>query len=164
VAPEEPHEFNARFLIGNTDKNAETFAFAMKEPAGHAHESHEHLDDIAHAKEHAADLPDYAKRGERPTNAQIIAFGAAGGLIPCPASITVMLLALAAGKTSLGLFTVLGFSMGLAITLVGIGVIVVSGLSRVQESGRFIWVTKNAPVISAALVICSGFFALLVAH
>ncbi len=164
AAPEEPHEFTARFMRGANVAGNETFAFSMKEPEGHAHEGHDHLDDIAHAKEHAADLPDYAKRGERPTTGQIIAFGAAGGMIPCPASITVMLLALAAGKTSLGLFTVLGFSMGLAITLVGIGVIVVSGLSRIQSSGRFVWITKNAPVVSAALVICSGLFALLVAH
>lgn len=164
AAPEEPHEFHAQFVRKAIGGEENIFVFSMKEPDGHDHHGHEHLDDIAHAKEHAADLPDYAKRGERPTIGQIIAFGAAGGMIPCPASITVMLLALAAGKTSLGLFTVMGFSLGLAITLVGIGVIVVSGLSRIQESGRFTWVTKNAPVISAALVICSGLFALLLVH
>ena len=135
--------------------------FQMTEPENH---DHAHLDDIAHAKEHAEDLPEYAKKGERPSTRQIVAFGAAGGMIPCPASITVMLLALAAGKTSLGLFTLLGFSLGLAITLVGVGLIVVTGLSRIQNSSRFTWVSKNAPVISAALVICSGLFALLAAH
>lgn len=157
VAPEEPHEFSAQFVT----LDGQSFAFEMKEPE---HHEHEHMDDVAHAKEHAEDLPEYAKLGLRPSIRQIIAFGAVGGMIPCPASITVMLLAMAAGKTGMGLFTLLGFSLGLAVTLVGVGLAVVSGLSRIQNSSRFVWVSKNAPVISAALVICSGFFALMVSH
>ena len=156
--PDEPHEFSAQ-LIRQT---GERFSFQVHEPADH--HSHEHLDDIAHAQAHANNLPDYAKQGLRPKTSQIIAFGAAGGMIPCPASITVMLLAVAAGKTSLGLFTVLGFSLGLAITLVGIGMVIVTGLSHIQSSGRFVWVSKNAPILSAGLVTLSGIFALLISH
>jgi nickel/cobalt exporter len=130
----------------------------------HENEDHDHLDDIAHAKAHAEALPDYVRNGEKPSFGQIVAFGAAGGMIPCPASITVMLLALSSGKAALGILTVFGFSLGLAIALVGIGVIVVSGLSKLSETGRLTWLTRQAPVMSASLVILSGVFALFISN
>jgi nickel/cobalt exporter len=162
--PEEPHEFTARLMSIGTESNTEVIHFAMKEPEhGHGDHDHAHMDDIAHAQAHAATLPDYAKKGEKPSLGQIMLFGAAGGMVPCPASITVMLLALSTNRAGLGIFTVLGFSLGLALSLVGIGVIVVTGLSRLSDTGRFSWISRRAPVISASLVIVSGVFALFVA-
>jgi nickel/cobalt exporter len=161
--PGEPHEFTARFLYAAESNNREVFHFLMKEPADH-HEGHEHLDDIAHAKAHAETLPEYAKNGEKPTIGQIITFGAAGGMIPCPASITVMLLALSTGKAAMGVFTVLGFSLGLALALVGIGLVVVTGLSHISDTSKFSWISRQAPIISAVMVIVSGVFALSIAH
>lgn len=130
------------------------------------HHDHDHsqMTDDEHARAHAATIPDYAKRGERPTFLQILLFGAAGGMIPCPASITVMLLALSVGKFGFGMLAVLGFSLGLAVTLVGIGLAVVMGLSRLQGVSRFAWVSRQAPVLSALVVILSGFAALLFVH
>jgi nickel/cobalt exporter len=92
-------------------------------------------------------------------------FGAAGGMIPCPASITVMLLALSIGQFASGLLAVVGFSIGLAMTLVGVGMIVVAGISRLHtNSGRLHWFSTQAPIISAAVVILSGLAALIFAH
>jgi nickel/cobalt exporter len=160
--PQEPHEFSAALILKGEDR----FAFEMKEPEGHhdGEHDHAHMDDEAHARAHADTLPDYVKSGDRPSTLQIVSFGAAGGMIPCPASITVMLLALSSGTAALGVFTVLGFSLGLAVALVGVGVIIVSGLSKLSETGRLSWVTKRAPVVSAALVIASGCAALLFAQ
>ena len=158
--PGEPHEFSARIFCEVTN---DSIPFSMKEPAGPEHD-HSHMDDVAHAQAHAATLPDYVKTGERPSLGQIIGFGAAGGMIPCPASITVMLLALSTGRTGLGVFTVLGFSLGLALALVGVGVLIVTGLSKLSETGRLTWLSSKAPVISASLVIVSGIFALFIAH
>jgi nickel/cobalt transporter (NicO) family protein len=160
--PQEPHEFSAKLLLAQKD----SFDFEMKEPEHHNHDEHDHahLDDEAHARAHAETLPQYVHAGERPTTLQIMTFGAAGGMIPCPASITVMLLALSTGKAAMGVFTVLGFSLGLALALVGVGVITVSGLSKLSETGRLTWITQRAPVVSAALVIASGCAALLFAH
>jgi len=167
VAPNEPHEFSAEFEMSSTDKR-EIIPFAMHEPEGHHHhheeEDHDDLSDDEHARAHAANMPEYAKRGERPTFGQILAFGAAGGMIPCPASITVMLLALSIGKFGSGLLAVAGFSLGLALALVGIGLVVVAGISQLQGSGKFHWVSKKAPIISACVVIFSGLAALLFAH
>ena len=158
TAPGEPHEFTAVIFLVNSP---ERINFSMKEPADH---DHSHMDDVAHAKAHAATLPSYVNSGEKPSVGQIILFGAAGGMIPCPASITVMLLALSTGKTGLGLFTVLGFSLGLALALVGVGLLVVSGLSKLSNTGRFAWISNKAPVVSAGLVIASGVFALIMVH
>lgn len=162
ATPQEPHEFSARLIL----PMGLTFPFEMKEPEHHHHDEHDHahLDDEAHAKAHAETLPEYIKTGERPSALQIMGFGAAGGMIPCPASITVMLLAVSSGKTAMGFFTVFGFSLGLAIALVGVGIAIVSGLSKLSETGRLSWITKQAPVVSAGLVILSGCAALVLAH
>ncbi len=54
----------------------------------------------------------------------------ADGMIPFAASITVMLLALSIGQTGMGLLTVFRSSLGIAITLVGICLLVVANLSE----------------------------------
>ena len=133
-------------------------------PAHAIEKSHDEMDDDEHARAHAKDIPEYVAKGERPSYFQIMAFGAAGGMIPCPASVSVMLLALSVGQTANGLLMVLGFSLGLAITLVGIGLLVVMGISRLAGGGRFASVSKHAPLISASMVMLSGVFALIFAH
>jgi len=59
--------------------------------AGHDHDDHDHDHDAddSHAAAHAADI---ARRfGDRNvTTGQIVAFGLTGGLIPCPAAITIL--------------------------------------------------------------------------
>jgi nickel/cobalt transporter (NicO) family protein len=92
-----------------------------------------------------------------------MAFGGAGGLIPCPAAVTVMLLSFSVSKTASGLFLVVGFSLGLALTLVSVGLAVVMGLSKLAGTGRLSWLSKQAPVISASLVILSGAIGLALA-
>jgi nickel/cobalt exporter len=172
-SPAEPHEFDALLEI-EADGGRQELVFHMAEPKDHKHDDHGHdlhhdhdhgldADELAHARSHAATLPDYVQRGERPTIPQIIAFGAAGGLVPCPAAVTVMLLAISVNRTGNGLIMVLGFSVGLAITLVGIGLAVVMGLNALGSQGRFAWLSRRAPVISAAVVVLSGAAALAIA-
>ena len=159
-APAEPHEFDALLEI-KADGRCQELVIHMAEPKDHNHDLEP--DELAHARAHAATLPDYVQQGQRPTIAQIIAFGAAGGLVPCPAAVTVMLLAISVNRTGNGLIMVLGFSVGLAITLVGIGLAVVMGLNALGSQGRFTWLSRRAPVISAAVVVFSGVAALAIA-
>lgn len=130
----------------------------------HHHHDHDDMDEDEHARAHAATLPEYAKRGERPGILQILAFGAAGGMIPCPASVTVMLLALSIGKAAMGMLTVLGFSIGLALALVGIGVAVVISVNALGKNSRLTWVSKYAPAVSAGVVLLSGSMAIAFAQ
>ena len=55
------------------------------------------------------------------TNGQIILFGLSGGLLPCPAAFSILLLCLQLKEFTVGFALVLCFSIGLAITLVTVG-------------------------------------------
>lgn len=87
---------------------------------------HSHMnlgdEDAAHTRAHAADI---RKRfeGRTVTTWQIVLFGLTGGLIPCPAAITVLLLCIQLKQFSLGSTLVLCFGIGLAITTVSAGVL-----------------------------------------
>jgi nickel/cobalt exporter len=89
-------------------------------------------------------------------------FGLTGGLIPCPASITVLLLCLQLKKIALGAVLVLGFSVGLALTMVASGVVAalsVKHLSKhVNQSGRFSELARNAPYLSSILMLIVGVY------
>ncbi|STI85124.1 nickel/cobalt efflux protein RcnA [Escherichia coli] len=79
----------------------------------HHHEHGEYQD--AHARAHANDI----KRrfdGREVTNWQILLFGLTGGLIPCPAAITVLLICIQLKALTLGATLVVSFSIGLALT------------------------------------------------
>jgi nickel/cobalt exporter len=54
----------------------------------------------------------------------LLGLGLAGGLLPDPAALAVLLAAIAAGKLVLGLLTVLVFSLGFASVLVVVGTLV----------------------------------------
>ncbi len=159
--PAEPHEFDAMLELSRAGLREE-LPFRMTEPEGHDH-SHDGLDEDAHARAHAASLPDYVHQGVRPTILQILAFGAAGGLMPCPAAVSVMLLAVSVGRAASGLVLVLGFSLGLAVTLVAVGLAVVAGLKAISSTGRFHALSRNAGILSASVVILSGLASLVVA-
>ncbi len=127
------------------------------------HHHHEHLSDDEHARAHAAQLPAYVHRGERPTLGQIVLFGAAGGLVPCPAAVSVMLLSLTVRESFTGLLLVAGFSLGLAVTLVGIGLLVVSGIGWLSNHQHFSGFSRYAPLLAAAMVVVSGVVAIAAA-
>ena len=88
-------------------------------------------------------------------------FGLTGGLIPCPASITVLLLCLQLKRIALGATLVLGFSIGLALTMVASGVIAALGvkhLARHVGSGRLGEFAAKAPYLSGGLILLVGLY------
>jgi nickel/cobalt exporter len=112
----------------------------------------------AHERAHANDIRRRFADGNV-TNWQIALFGITGGLMPCPAAITVLLICLQLKQIPLGAVMVLCFSIGLAITLVTVGVVAAVG-SR-HAARRFPWlstVAARAPYLSGALIILVGFY------
>ncbi len=110
--------------------------------AGHSHapgsgreHDHSHAHDHGHAHDHEEggmhshgwgfkhthDLK--LATTNRPSLWILIWLGIAGGLLPDPAALAILLSALAQGKVMLGLGTVVVFSIGFAMTLVVVGVI-----------------------------------------
>jgi nickel/cobalt exporter len=64
-----------------------------------------------------------AIQGRPPSFGLLVALGVAGGVMPDPGALAVLLSALASGRLVLGLLTVLVFSLGFAAVLVLVGVI-----------------------------------------
>lgn len=93
------------------------------------------------------------------TTGQIIVFGLTGGLIPCPASITVLLLCLQLKQFSLGAALVLCFSIGLALTMIASGAMAALSVKHVSKRwngfGAF---ARKAPYLSGALIILVGLY------
>lgn len=147
----EPHAFKARVSLGS---EATEILFAEHD---HAHMNLGEEDD-AHARAHAADI---RKRfaGRKVTTAQIVLFGLTGGLIPCPAAITVLLLCMQLKQFSLGFVLVLSFGIGLAITMVSAGVLAAISLRHVERHwAGFSRYAHRAPYLSAALIVFVGLY------
>ncbi|RUM98336.1 nickel/cobalt efflux protein RcnA [Pseudaminobacter arsenicus] len=145
---------------------------------GHSHAAHHH-DGHSHGHEHAdgdqlvLERDDYQDAHEMAhandirrkftnrnvTTWQIIVFGLTGGLIPCPAAITVLLLCLQLKEFTLGFALVLCFSIGLAITLVTVGA--AAALSVRHATKRWSWFStaaRRAPYVSGLLIVAVGLY------
>ncbi|MBW4622441.1 MAG: sulfite exporter TauE/SafE family protein [Cyanosarcina radialis HA8281-LM2] len=86
----------------------------------------------------------------------LIAMGVAGGIIPCPSALVLLLTAIGLNQTAYGMFLIGSFSLGLSAVLVGIGLAVLYArqwLNYLPESGRM---RRYLPVMSAIAVIITG--------
>ena len=86
----------------------------------------------------------------------LVGMGAAAGLIPCPTALVVLLGAIAQHQVGLGLVLIVAFSLGLASTLVvlGLGVVWAGKLTaRVSFSGR---AAAALPAASAVVIVGAG--------
>ena len=151
----EPHAFAARLSIAH---------------AGHSHSykidfhehDHDHMnlgdEDDAHARAHADDIRRRFS-GRTASTGQIVMFGLTGGLIPCPAAITVLLLCIQLKQISLGALLVLCFSIGLALTMVSAGVIAALSVKHIASrwSGFSVF-ARRAPYASGILIIAVGLY------
>jgi len=93
--------------------------------------------------------------GQRPSLSILLGLGIAGGLLPDPGALAILLAALASGKVMLGLFTVLVFSLGFASVLivVGIAATIIGDLVLGWLDNRWVnWLQ----VAAAALIVLVG--------
>lgn len=156
----EPHAFIARLRLGHAghahDFDVEFHEHAHAELEGLALDSGDYQD--AHERAHANDIRQRFTNREV-TTGQVILFGLTGGLIPCPAAITVLLLCLQVKEVALGAVLVLCFSIGLALTLVAVGV--AAALGARHASSRWPWIStlaRRAPYISGLLIVLVGIY------
>lgn len=161
----------ALWMLWRTWRGEQMFKFAQRHDHHHHdhHHKHEHPEpkgpalalegyQDAHEQAHANDIRKRFTNREV-TTGQIILFGLTGGLIPCPAAITVLLLCLQVKAVALGGLLVLCFSIGLAMTLVTVGAAAAIGAR--QASNRWPWlgtVARRAPYLSSMLIIGVGLY------
>jgi nickel/cobalt transporter (NicO) family protein len=134
----------------------------------HHHHDHDHLHDHAHAHthDHAHEHShSHGPGGHSHTHmpdeiswSGLAALGASGGLVPCESALVLLLTAIALRRVGLGLVLLVSFSIGLALVLMAIGVLVIYAKNLLPGGGNasgnpfFRWM----PVASAAVVMVLG--------
>jgi nickel/cobalt transporter (NicO) family protein len=121
----------------------------------HDHGDHEHVVWHSHGfgKVHAHRLDVVAEN--RPKLPVLLALGVAGGLLPDPAALALLLGALSSGKVMLGLITVLVFSLGFAATLVVVGIVAAKVGEKVLDWLDSMWMVR-LQIATSLLIIGMG--------
>ena len=159
-APLEPVEQGVPVLAG-----AVAGAHATGAPAhvhhDHAHHDHDHETDHGHARPH-----DHGHEHTHPhTHGRggLVGMGIAGGLVPSPSALLVLLASVALGRTVFGVLLVVAYGLGMAATLTAVGLALVrvrDRLDRRLRAGRtsslLRAVARTAPLVTAALVLVVG--------
>jgi ABC-type nickel/cobalt efflux system permease component RcnA len=149
--------------------------------AGHDHAGHDHADhDHDHPHDHDHDHPHAA--GEPHSHGLfshthalpekgsglkgLLAVGLAGGMVPSPSALIVLLGGIALGRAWFGFGLVVAYGLGMAAALMATGLLLVRARDRVQamaaraSSSRLARVATRAaavlPTATAALVIAIG--------
>jgi nickel/cobalt transporter (NicO) family protein len=112
---------------------------------------------VAHSHSHDT-TPKVSRRG-------LVGMGVAGGLVPSPSALIILLSAIALGRTWFGILLVLAYGVGMASTLTAAGVLLVTIRDRYQRrAGRRSTRASNAarrwgliaPYFTAGLVLVVG--------
>jgi ABC-type nickel/cobalt efflux system permease component RcnA len=109
--------------------------------ASHAH-AHSHSHDHGHAHPHAhgephthGDGPHQHHPGDgRPSRWSLAGIGIAGGLVPSPSALVVLLGAIGLGRAGFGVLLVVGYGLGMAGALTGAGLLLVLLQRRVSAA------------------------------
>lgn len=158
----EPHEFMARVSLGHGGHTHDYDVPFIEHDHDHDH-THEKALGLkvvksgaftdAHERAHASDI-ERRFQDRNVTTGQIMLFGLTGGLIPCPAAITVLLLCLQLKQLVLGVVLVGFFSVGLAVTMVTAGVAASLSVKQVQKRwSGFSAFARRAPYASGTLML-----------
>ena len=114
---------------------------------GHHHHDHDH-DHHGHVQ---GTVP-----GTGPSFRSLLAVGVSGGLLPCPSALVVLLAAISLHRIAFGLVLILAFSVGLALSITGIGLVAVlarNAFRRVSFDGPIV---RLLPAVSALVILAAG--------
>ena len=86
----------------------------------------------------------------------LLALGVSGGLVPCPSALVLLLAAVALNRTAYGLLLVVAFSVGLAVTLIAVGLAFLYARHRMGRAVAGAHWPQLLPVLSAAAITVVG--------
>ncbi|MEM7032991.1 MAG: hypothetical protein AAF629_25800 [Chloroflexota bacterium] len=126
----------------------------------HHHHHHDHSHDDGHHHHHHDDhehhhhhhIPDPSELTWR----SLITLGVSGGIVPCPDAIAILLVAMAINRIALGLSLIVAFSLGLALVLIVIGLVMVHSRRLFEKMDSFGRLAPALPVVSAVVVLLLG--------
>jgi len=148
-----------------------SFGLSSREPAHHKHplehaHSHDHGHTHPHSHEHGQHVHGHTHHGHThkvrvPEGKDplgvwaLLAVGASGGLVPCPAALTALLAAVNLGRPAAGIAVVGAMSLGIAATLIAIGIVFVQAgkwASKLFDSrGLAVYVPRASAVLITVL-------------
>ena len=122
-----------------------TLRHSRQHQHGHAHD-HDH----AHGGHtHGHELPE----GVSPLSRKgLVVLAAAGGILPSPSAVIVLVSAFALGRVALGLALIAAFSIGLAATLTGVGLALILGRDVLERRGQQ-WLARLPAMGATALLV-----------
>ncbi len=91
----------------------------------------------------------------------LLAVGVSGGLVPCPAALVLLLSAISLGRLGFGMVLVVAFSVGLAIVLSGIGILMIYAKRLFERFSFEARVPRVLPVASTLAISLAGVVILL---
>jgi ABC-type nickel/cobalt efflux system permease component RcnA len=119
------------------------FGSRWRHARAHEHGHHHH-----HHQHHAED--------DSPSFRSLFAVGVSGGLLPCPSALVVLLAAISLHRVAFGLLLIVAFSLGLALSITGVGLVAVLAkrvFARARFDGRAL---RALPALSAAVILVAG--------
>ena len=130
--------------------------------ASHTHHHfHHHHDHSHHTHDHTYDPHTHSNlppnSDENPiTWGNLLTLGVAGGLVPCPSALVLLLGTISLGQVSWGILLVLVFCLGLAGTLSALGLLLINSKSIFERLPHQIKITKFFPIASSIIIFLVG--------
>jgi nickel/cobalt exporter len=94
--------------------------------------------------------------GDEVTWRSLLALGISGGLVPCPSAMVLLLAAAALNRIAFGMLLVLAFSVGLALTLIAVGLAFLYARNRIRQPAAGARWPQLLPVLSAGAITVLG--------
>jgi nickel/cobalt transporter (NicO) family protein len=119
------------------------------------HHPHPHPDPHDHVHPHDHAGPPLGRRG-------LVALGLAGGLVPSPSAVVVLLGGIALGQAWLGVALVLAYGVGMAATLTGVGLLLAHLRTRMDRrlhlpaGSRLARLGRLLPAVTASVIVLVG--------
>ena len=86
----------------------------------------------------------------------LLAVGISGGLLPCPSALVVLLAAISLHRLVFGLVLIVAFSIGLALSITGIGMVAVLAKKAFAKRSLDGLLIRALPAVSAAVILVAG--------
>ncbi|OLP19206.1 high frequency lysogenization protein HflD [Leptolyngbya sp. 'hensonii'] len=116
------------------------------------HCSHHHHHEVGSAHHHEPSSDPSADT----SMASLVSLGIAGGMVPCPSALVLLLSAIALHQTTYGLFLVSGFSAGMASVLVFVGLLVLYAKQWLDQFAAPEQLGRQLSIVSAIVIMCAG--------
>jgi nickel/cobalt exporter len=121
---------------------------------------HTHAEDVGTAPhEHGGVTHAHVPAGGAITWRNLFVLGLAGGIVPSPSALLILLSTIAAGRAAFGVVLVIAFGLGMALLLSGVGIAMIYArgrLERLPSSRRLGRLSRDAPLVAGVVVLVLG--------